>query len=373
MKYKPSRDIPKFARELKTLSPSKIRDHVLRKRNKEITSESVTMWFKRHPDVYEQLSKEIIEGLPTEKQAVSKAIFEKHAFEELPSVKDWILYMRTRRVKGKPLHPNYLKQQIGLLRRGLETHSVLKHPDRLTFRDAQEIFMELEEKGKDTYGYRRAFKDFLKSKGAERWEQIGVGKPRGFGTMKHLFVDRDTVHNVLDYVKRKDIEVYVADNLMWHNGIRIGAVLGAKVEDFKVQNGWSTITVLEKFREHKTFRLIPEVTDLLKQIIGDRTKGKIFDLTERRVNRLNREAIEHFAPDIDLKMPSHFFRHMFFQHLLRMLDWNYDKASAIGQTTAQSLKESYGGVPSGDVQAWEKEYLPKLDPESEMKEEEEGY
>jgi hypothetical protein len=64
MKYKPERDLPQFAREAKTLSPSKLAAIVLNKRNKEITAESVTMWFKRHAAIYEQLSKEIVQGLP---------------------------------------------------------------------------------------------------------------------------------------------------------------------------------------------------------------------------------------------------------------------------------------------------------------------
>ena len=372
MKYKPSRDLPNFARELQTLSPSKLAYHILSKRNKEITPQAVINWFRRHPKIYAQLSNEIIEGLPTEKEAVSKAIFERKAFEELPSVKDWIMFMRTRRIKGKPLHPEYVKQQIGLLKRGLETHSVLKHPDRLTFRDAQEIFMELEEKGKDTYPYRRAFKDFLKSKGAEKWQLIGVGKPRGFGKYKDLFVERPIIHEMLDWIKTQDFEVYVADNLMFHNGIRISAVLGAEIEDFKMQpDGWAKLTVLEKFRTELTFDLIPQVAREIELVIGDRKSGKIFkDVTERRINILNRKALKKFVPDLEPKivMPSHFFRHMCAQHLKKLV--GSVQASAIMKTTLQSFQESYGGDTEEDVEKWTRKTLPKLDPEVEEEEDE---
>lgn len=366
-KYNPSRDLPEYAREYGTLSPSRLAEIVLMRRNRKTSPESVTMWFKRNPEIYERLRKEIVEGMPTEKEEVEASLYETKNFMEIPSVKEWILYMRTRRRKGKPLHPKYLKQQIGLLRLALREHSVPKHPDRLTFRDAQEIFLELEEKGKDTYSFRRALKDFLKAKGSPDWEKIGVGKPRGFGKYRDLFVERPVIYNMLGWIATQDFEVYVIDKIMWHNGIRVGAVLKAEIEKFRYSPEWSNLTVLEKFREVKTFRLIPEVGDLIKGVIGDRKSGRIFQVTADRMNALNRMALEKFVPELAKKitMPSHFFRHMFFQHLLRLLDWNYDKAAAIGQTTAQSLKESYGGMPTGDVQAWEAEYLPQLDPDGE--------
>lgn len=57
MKYKPARDLFQFAQEYSTLSPTKLANIVLAKRNKKVTSQSVTMWFKRHPEVYDQLAK----------------------------------------------------------------------------------------------------------------------------------------------------------------------------------------------------------------------------------------------------------------------------------------------------------------------------
>jgi len=365
MKYKPEKDLPDFAREYKTLSPSKLAEIILNRRNKKVTPESITMWFKRHPDVYEQLSKEIVEGLPTEKEEVDVSIYEMSRFMEIPSVKEWILFMHTRRRKGKELHPEYITSQVRLLRQALREHSVPLHPDRLTFRDAQEIFLEMEKKGKDTYPFRRAIKDFLKSKGATGWEKIGVGKPKGFGKYRGLYVDLDTIYKMLGWIYTQDLEVFTVDKIMWHNGIRLGAVLGAKIEKFHYNpTGFSILTVLEKFREEKTFRVIPDVANLIKEVIGDRKSGKIFRIGERRVNVLNREAMRKFCPELEpqVEMPSHFFRHMFFQHLLRATNWNYAIVASIGQTTEQSLKESYGGIPSGDVLEWEKQYLPLLDP-----------
>ena len=366
MKYKPERDLPEFAREFKTIQPSKLAQIILERRNVKRTPESITMWFRDHPDIYEQLQKEIVEGLPTAKEVVDTTMYELRTFAEIPSVKNWVLYMRTRRRKGRPLLPSYIDDQVRLLRQALKEHSVLKHPDRLTFRDAQEIFLEAESKGKDTYSFRRAIKDFLKSKGSPEWEKIGVGKPRGFGKYRDLYVEKETVYSMLGFILSQDFEVFVMDKIMWHNGLRLGAVLGALCEKFRMlATGWATITVTEKFQEVKTFRLVPEVAKLISEVIGERKTGRIFHADERRINVLNRAAIKKYAPDLEpkVRMPSHFFRHMCAQHLLRLLDWNYDKASAILQTTAQSLKESYGGMPSGDVQEWEQAVLPQLDPE----------
>lgn len=375
MKYKPERDLPEFAREFKTVQPSKLAQIILERRNVKRTPESITMWFRDHPDIYEALQKEIVEGLPSAKEVVDTTMYELGSFAEIQSVKNWVLYMRTRRRKGRPLHPDYIKDQVRLLRQALKEHSVLKHPDRLTFRDAQEIFLEAESKGKDTYSFRRALKDFLKSKGSPDWEKIGVGKPRGFGKYRDLYVEKEIIYSMLGFILSQDFEVYVIDKIMWHNGLRIGAVLNARINDVvdgktlsfvMLPTGWAMITVKEKFQEIKTFRLVPEVAKLISEVIGERKTGKIFSANERRVNVLNRAAIKKYAPDLEpkVRMPSHFFRHMFFQHLLRLLGWNYDKAAAIGQTTAQSLKESYGGMPTGDVQEWEQAYLPQLDPDA---------
>jgi len=60
MAYKSKRDLPKLVRELKTLSPSELSTEILKRTNQERTPESIIMWFKRHPDVEEQLRKEII-------------------------------------------------------------------------------------------------------------------------------------------------------------------------------------------------------------------------------------------------------------------------------------------------------------------------
>jgi len=57
MKYKARRDIPKFAQEYNTISPTELARIVLKERHKERTSESISQWFKRHSEVHSQLVK----------------------------------------------------------------------------------------------------------------------------------------------------------------------------------------------------------------------------------------------------------------------------------------------------------------------------
>ena len=136
-----------------------------------------------------------------------------------------------------------------------------------------------------------------------------------------------------------------------------------QIGDFEVlPDGWADLKVLEKFRTELTFKLIPEIANQIRGIIGDRTEGHIFTPSERHVNILNRKAIEKFCPKLHVPMPSHFFRHMCAQHLKRML--GASKAAAIMKTTLQSFMESYGGDTSEEVETWTREALPKLDPDN---------
>jgi hypothetical protein len=361
MNYSPRRDIPDFARQLKTLSASAICTMILNRRNEKRTPESVTMWFKDHLDVKGQLEKEIIDGLPTEKQAVDDTIFQNGTFETIPVIKEWLLYMGTRRHKGKSLHPHYIQKRVWSLRFLCEKYQ--KHPARLTFHDAQEIFKDLEDQGKDSYSARTVLKDFLKSKGSPEWEKIGVGKPRGFGKYRTLFVEKPIVLSMLEWTKTQNFEVYVVDEIMWHNGLRVNAVLNAIIENFKSGETWDYLTVTEKFREIKTFKLVKEVGDLIRTMIGNRKEGDIFKVDMDDCAKINREALKIYVPDLEpkIEMPNHFYRHMCAQHLRKLTHNNSKACAAIMKCTEQSFNESYGGATDSDIEGWENEFLPLID------------
>jgi integrase len=361
MNYSPRRDIPDFARQLRTLSSSAICQMVLNRRNEKRTPQSVTMWFKEHLDVKQQLEKEIIEGLPTEKEAVDSSIFQNGTFGTVPVVKEWILYMNTRRHNGKSLHPSYVQSHIRRLR--FLCRKYQKHPARLMFHDAQEIFLDMENQGKDTFAARNVLKDFLKSKGSPEWEKIGVGKPRGFGKYRTLFLPKLIVMSMLEWTKGQNFKVYVVDEIMWHNGLRINVVLTAKIENFVSGEKWDYLTVTEKFRDIKTFKLVKEVGDLIRTVIGERKEGLIFQgLDDKLCAEINRDALKRYAPELKPKIrtPNHFYRHMCAQHLLLVTNRNSKAVAAIMKCSEQSLNESYGGATDSDVEAWENQFLPLI-------------
>lgn len=356
--YKPERDLELAAVEIKSSSPSLLAKWILSKRNKVVSAESIIMYLKRHPELKATIEQKISGLSPNAAQAVDAALFENGNFKEVPSIREWVLFMAMRRRKGKALKPEYVTQQITGLKQVCKEYK--KHPDRLTFRDAQEIFAAKEAEGKDTYVFRRILKDFLKSKNDRDWQKIGVGKPRGFGMYKDLFVEKETLEDMIAWIPNDKAQT--ADLLMYHHGLRINAVLTAKIEDFKTAGNWNTLTVLEKFREVKTFKIVPKVAYRLKQVIGDRKTGLIFEgLTVEDCAQWNNSAIERFCPEIRIKYkhihPNHFWRHMCAQHLLRVTDRNSKAVAALMQCTEQSLNESYGAATSADVEKWENEFL----------------
>ncbi|MFX0202511.1 MAG: hypothetical protein ACFFCW_40915 [Candidatus Hodarchaeota archaeon] len=68
--YEPRRDIPIAVRKLKTFSPSRIRDWIRDHKTKRdkvtgkrvqlnVTPQSISMWFKRHPNILRKLKAEV--------------------------------------------------------------------------------------------------------------------------------------------------------------------------------------------------------------------------------------------------------------------------------------------------------------------------
>jgi len=368
VKYKPSRDLPKFAKEYHTLSPSKLAGIILQKRNKEISPESITMWFSRHGDIYDNLQRTIItKELP--QLEVSPTIFENGTFEELPSVKEWLTQLDARE-----LTRTYILQKIGALKRvckgkimGVDLTKngafCMKHPDRLTMKEAIQVISMLRQKGKDTYYIKRDLKDFLQSKGIAVGKRIAVGKPKGYGKYAKLFLKKVVLYDMLMWIKSVDFEVYVIDAFMYKNGTRIEATREALIENIAEVGDEAVITVYDKGRRSKYPKGHPwdkhidaQLLHEMKQIIGDRKSGKVFSVSYERISRINREAIENFSPETLEQYPklfvNHFWRHMFFQHILRACDWNYTKAGALGGSSPQSVEESYGKPPEEKIKEW---------------------
>ena len=369
--------MPEFSLEYKTVSPSKLADAVLSRRNVKITPESVTMWFKRHKDIYEDLKKELVDGLPTEKQEADRSIFQNGVFQEIPSVKNWVLEM-----KARDLTTAFVNYHVGTLKqicRGtFPNHGIdlvqegkwsLKHPDRLSLQDAMEIIAMLRDKGVDTCGYKRCLKDFLTSKGIVIGKKIVVGKSRSYGKLAKLFVPKNVLDKMLEWVRSQSFRLYVADSFMFKTGTRLTATLKALIENLRPES--RTIYVYDKARrsihpEGKEWEksISPKLWVEIQQLVGERKAGRIFQgINDTQLEKVNREALKLFVPDLEPKimMPNHFWRHMFFQHMLRATDWNYAVCAELGGSTIASLQESYGKPPQAIVRQWGLRFMPTLE------------
>jgi hypothetical protein len=369
-KFDLNKVLPKLIEEERTFSPKALRDAILRKFNKAYKPHSISMWLARHPEIVQDLKERVIsEELP--KEVIAQSIFNNGAFEELKSVKEWLIQLDARELSAE-----YIQGKINLLKnvcKGTmfgydlveEGSWCLKHPDRLTLQEAMEIISIIKRKGKDTYYLKRDLKDFMQSKGVAVGKKVAVGKPKGYGKYAKLFVVKDALNEMLHWIRDIDFEAYVVDAFMFKTGTRISATLNAMIEDFAVVGDQAIITVYDKGRRSKypkghpwEKRLDSQLVWELKQLIGDRKHGKIFSIGYDKMADLNKEAIEKFAPDTLKQYPdlfvNHFWRHMFFQHILRhpACDWNYTKAGALGGATPQSVEESYGKPPEETLKQW---------------------
>lgn len=380
MKYRPRIHIPIAVMETRSLSPTRIREWILNRFNRAVTPESVTMWFKRHSKVREELHERLLE-IEIPQEEISPTIFQNGAFEELDSVKGWLRDLRRRQLRR-----HTIRQCIATLKRicqgvfpdlgiDLKEHGwVLKHPDRLLLDDGI-LFMDLclEHYPKlDIANHIRTIRSFLKSKGIAV-EKIPSVASNGAGEMADLYVEKPILHKILQWIREQSYEAYVCDLFMFLTAARIGASLGAVLENITQEGEWTQIRVYEKGRGRK----YPEgrpcdkylCPDLFREICNltgypEKRRGRLFNLTRDDMSNLNREALEKFCPWVFEKhpglLPNHFWRHMFFQHMLRETGWNYAAVAGLGHCSVKSLQDSYGKAPRGQVREWGLQHIPNL-------------
>ena len=389
MNYKASRDLPQFALECKTLSPSKLAEIVLNRRNEEIRPESVTMWFKRHPDVHDALHKELVEGLPNVKQQVDASIFQNGQFQDLETVKNWINEMKDRDLAKKVINSNvgrlkrvcmgvFPKWKVDLVSEGLWC---LKHPDRLTLDEARDLLRVMKEKGFDTHSLRIPLRDFLTSKGFVVGKKIAGLKPRGFGKYADLKVKEEILEKMLNELKGINNEAYLVDEVMYRTATRITATLKILKSDIEKKETHAEIRVFDKCRRSmlkseeeikrqgkKWLKFISSsFYEELMDFAGER--GKLFKISDDEMSELNLMLIKKYCPEVVKKyprvMPNHFWRHMFAQIMLEKTHWNYAVVAFLGGWDVKSLQESYGKPPEEKLREWGLKFMPTLEP-SEM-------
>jgi hypothetical protein len=224
-------------RELKTFSPSRIRDWIREHRTRKdkttgkrvqvnVTPQSITMWFKRHPDVLRKLKNEIREQ-ELSKEAISETIFENGFFKELPSIKTWILELRGRGAKEETIR-NFVndikrvcKGEIRKKGKRREYEIIegwgLKHPDRLSLEDALTYISELKKRGHKTRQYRLSLRNFLQSKGVKGFHKIS-GAIEQMGKYAHLFIPKEKIYEIFEWLKSANYDAYLASKFATNVG-----------------------------------------------------------------------------------------------------------------------------------------------------------
>lgn len=401
MKYKPSRDIPIAVRELKSTRPVDLQRWVLERYNKKLTQGAFTVWFGNHPTVLEDLKKEIVGDISPEEE-VEETVFVSGTFETYRTVVNWVNEMderdvvrwKSNRQKLKNLcqgiRPQINKTKQYVWRRGdkaedrgidLKWHGwVLKHPDRLTLEDVREYvrMMKKHYPKVDTSGERAVTRDFLVSKGIAVGKKISGTKHKSAGSLSQLFVKKDTLFDMLDWIKKENFEIYVATSFMWETGTRVTATLKLQIQNITRDEDYIVAIIFDKARR-KTHpkgkkwekNVSVELYEEIKLICDypKRETGQVFTIKYVDMVDLNKEAVLKFCPEIishrGEEYPpyddwNHFWRHMCCQHLLRETGWNYAVVAVLVGCTVKSLEESYGQPPRALIRKWGLEQLPRL-------------
>lgn len=369
-KYKPRKDIPLAVRKLKTFSPSRIREWIREHRTKKekatgertqvnVTSQSISMWFKRHPEVLRELKAEVVEE-ELSKEAISESLFENGAFREMASIKTWVLELRGREAKEETIG-NFTRDIKRVCRGEIRKRGVngrprkedyeiiegwgLKHPDRLTLENALTYISELRKRGHSTRAYRLSLRNFLLSKGVKGHHKIS-GAAENTGKYAHLFTSKENVHKIFEYVKRLNYDAYLASKFAFKcGGVRITATLTATGNKANYED--HTIFVLEKATKGKPKRiqekLIP--SDFWGELVPRlKEGGKLFHIKPQQLNEILKLAYKEVIPELaeEINRPFHFWRHQFAQHMLRVTGWNYGLVARLGHWTVGTLERYYG-------------------------------
>lgn len=366
MNYSPKRDIPDFARELTTVSPSAICTLILNRRNEKRTPESVTMWFDDHPDVRASLTKEFIQAAPTEKQAADQGLFENGTFRESVSIQNWIRIMTNRNRKQNTIQSrvNSIKRicqgLVGKEGEVIENWS-LKHPDRLTTKNCMDYIFELKKRGLQSRTYRLSSRAFMKSKGTVvSDEEINGDEEHNAGQYADLNISREKIYAIFDRLKVLNYEAYLASKFAYKTASRLNATLMADSQYMNYER--MEIKVFEKAvngkEKKEPIKVIP--CDLWEEI-KDR-KGKLFNIEALELNKILRQVYKEIIPEVEqrIPMPFHFWRHLFAQHMLEATGYNYAFVAEIGNWDAKTLQKYYGKMPREIVRKYAFQTVPQI-------------
>jgi len=364
MNYRPKRDIPKAVLELKTTSPTAIREWIKnnrtltvqhgnteRKEQALVTPQSISMWFKRHSVMAKKLELQVQqEEIPRE--AITEALFENGTFKKVPCIEKWIIELIGRGAKQATI--NGFVRIIKNVCQGIlpKEHNIegwgLKHPAQLTIYDGLKYVAELSKIECYSRNHKLALRNFLKSRGITDYDKISGKLEESAGKYAHLYAPIERINEILEWLKQMNIHAYRASFFAFRTACRISATLNAESKYFTHES--HEITVFEKAtRGGSKRRQVKFLNDDIYNEIKD-LKGKLFDIDKEDLNGLLRAAYKTFIPELaeEIPMPFHFWRHQFAQHMLRTkidgAKWNYAVVAKLGHWKVETLERYYGAM-----------------------------
>lgn len=386
-KFKASRDLPAFAREIQSLDYQELADHILKKRNKEVGTTSIKMWFHRHPTIKAQLQKEI-SGEQVEELEVTEKLFQNGTFEKIPRIDVWNRKMIRNDIQNRKSFISGFKNICrGRFQKWSMPNWTPQHPERITQEDILKIVdytKTHDVQGNETTKFEETIENAHIRLCARNFfiandlphSQISGAKSKGFGKYAKLHFPREKLEQVLNYIKIRDIEIYTVVLFMFKTATRITATLNALLQDIEiiVMDGTEQtfIKIYDKAVRSKHPRgkewtkfLSQDLYFSILKILGNRKSGEIFTVDYEAVTKLNKEALKNCLPELwelypKYRMVNHFWRHMFAQIMLRLTGWNLQAVGELGGWTPQALEESYGKPPLDQVRKWGLNIIPKM-------------
>lgn len=374
MNYRPDRDVEKACRELRTTSPTKIAEWVRKnrtqktatgkKQQKEISPQAITMWFKRHPKIHDALDKEVATQ-EIARHAITQDLFVNGTFRKLPSIAKWEGKLIAREAKQtsinsmmaciKMICQGILPQTKADVKAGKPIQTIegwgLIHPSELTLDKALAYLVALRKVTTHTRRFRISLRNFLKCLGVEDWDDISGKAEASEGKYAHLYVPMDKLEQIWRLIDAESHIAYLASKFSFKTACRLGATLTAHSKMYFKYEGKNFIWVMEKASRGKPKRKIKK---FIPQSLMDELpkESTLFNIDAQLLNDILRRAYKQIIPEIEaeLKMPFHFWRHMFAQHMLRKTHWNTTLVAKLGGWTTEALERYYGKM--GDEVAY---------------------
>ena len=373
--FRMSEVLPQLVSKYRTVSPTELKEKILSDYNKDISSDAVRKFMQRNPQAFGALMIEIRDK-DTKQIEVKSSLYENGTFSELNSIKKWNLDQATR------VSPEHQKSQVDAIKNvckgtfylriktpmsgwSLEQRQIegwtSKHPDRLTLEQAKEFLAAVHQAGRGTKNYRLALRAFFLSRDKITINPTDISGEMGeLGKWKRVFVPKETLTKILEYVYQQNFDYGVADECAYKTGSRATATL----EEFKNSNitteedGTVIMKVIDKGFHRKGrqtwFKIIPKdlqtKLDVLFLSHGDKAFG---DINPDSLRAVNKEAYRKFldgqALELALSEPMHFWRHMFAQHMLRATNWNYDLVAELGGWKGSDIIKKCYGAPTREL------------------------